>query len=101
MSGKFSVSVCQNVPAIVKEKNWAYWFDSHTSHLITFKFCDPINTLNWGCDTIWYDMIGCDMGFFDLPGGDIPGATEIPVQVPKTHFIQIETNININNINII
>ena len=23
------------------------------------------------------------MGFFDLPGGDIPGATEIPVQVPK------------------
>ena len=46
-------------------------------------------------------MIGCDIGFFDLPGGDIPGATEIPVQVPKTHFIQIETNININNINII
>ena len=41
------------------------------------------------------------MGFFDLPGGDIPGATEISVQVPKTHFIQIETNININNINII
>ena len=24
---------------------------------------------------------GCDMGAFDMPGGDIPEATEIPVQV--------------------
>ena len=33
------------------------------------------------------------MGAFDLPGGDIPGATQFLVQVPKQIQIQIQIQI--------